>query len=82
VSVQLVKAAATISRLQRSAREALRAVRELERTMDADMFGSYVIEADEELDEDIEGEIVDLLRLARETYPTQEIELVVIARSA
>lgn len=43
------------------------------------MYGSYLVSDGEDLDEQ---EILEFLRLAREIYPTQELEIIVIAPSA
>lgn len=75
----LVRSARTFKRLEQVAREALRAARELERVEQSDLYGRYVVEEDETLDED---EVLEFLRLARQIYPTQELEIIVIAPSA
>ena len=57
----------------------MRAARELDRVQQSDLFGSYLVEEGETLDEE---EVLEFLRLAREIYPTQQIEIIVIAPSA
>ena len=75
----LVRSASTFKRLEKAAREALRAARELERLEQSDLYGRYVVEEGEPLDED---EVLEFLRLSRQIYPTQELEIIVIAPSA
>lgn len=75
----LVRSAQTFRRLERAAREAMRAARELDRLERSDLYGSYRVIEGESLDEE---EVLEFLRLAREIYPTQELEIIVIAPSA
>lgn len=75
----LVRSARTFKRLEQVAREALRAARELERVEQSDLYGRYVVEEGETLDEE---EVIEFLRLARQIYPSQELEIIVIAPSA
>jgi hypothetical protein len=79
VPTEVIRSAATLKRLQSTARDAIRAVLELGRVQDADLFGRYVLREHEDLDDEVVGEVVDLLHLARQTYPTQQIEVIVIA---
>jgi hypothetical protein len=65
--------------LRETAREAIRAVRALEALADdVDVFGSYVVRTDEQLDVD---EVVEFLYLAREMHPHQELTLTVTAQT-
>ena len=75
----LVRSAHTFRRLERAAREAMRAARELDRVQQSDLYGSYLVEEGEILDEQ---EVLEFLRLAREIYPSQQLEIIVIAPSA
>lgn len=73
----IVRSARTLRRLRETAREAIRAVRALEAMSDdVDIFGSYVVRADEKMDLD---EVVEFLYLAREMHPHQELTLTVTA---
>lgn len=77
---EVIRSAAKIKRLQSTAREALRAVRELARVQEADLFGRYVLQEQEQIDDETLDEVAELLYLARETYPTQQLEVIVMAR--
>ena len=76
---EVIRSAATLKRLQSTARDAIRAVLELGRVQDSDLFGRYVLDEHEQLDQNVLDEVADLLRLARQTYPTQQIEVIVMA---
>ena len=68
-----------LKRISRTAREALRAVREFEQGVGGDLYGQIVIESDEEIDAALLEDIESMLRLARQNYPSQEIRLIVVA---
>lgn len=75
--VTLIRSAKTIRKLRDTARDALRAVRALEE-LDSDIFGQYRVSPGEQLDE---TEICEFVRLAQQTYPNQELIVIVTARS-
>lgn len=74
--VTLIRSARTIRKLRETARDALRAVRALEE-LESDIFGQYVLGPKEELDE---ADLYEFIRLARQTYPKQELAIIVTAR--
>lgn len=65
------------------ARNAVRALgaslAELDSVETVDRFGTFIVEADEELEAGMEQDLVSMLRLARSDHPGQQIEVVVIA---
>jgi hypothetical protein len=70
-----------VARTIRTARTALNVSRDLVRSLhalqesfDFDFFGRVVWQADEKVDE-VANAVSDLLRLARDDYPDQEIEI-------
>jgi hypothetical protein len=79
---QLYRSAQTLKKLQSTAREAIRAVLELERVLDSDLFGQYVLAEGEVIDDEIAADVVEFLRIAREYYPTQQLDFIVIAHVA
>lgn len=76
MTVTLIRSARTIRKLRDTARDAIRAVRALEE-LDTDIFGQYSLGVGEELDE---AELYEFIRLAQQTYPRQELVIVVTAR--
>ena len=68
-----------LKRIQRTAREALRAVRDFESEVGGDLYGQIVVEEDEEIDAELLEDIQGMLRLARQNYPSHEIRLIVVA---
>lgn len=79
MTTEIIRSAEKFKRLHRTAREALRAVRDLERVQDDDLFGRYVLDEHEELDDENLDEVAELLHLARQTYPTQRLDIIVMA---
>ena len=69
-----------LKRIQRTARDALRAVREFENGVGGDLYGQIVVEEDEEVDEELLGDVEALLKLARQQYPQTELRLIVVAQ--
>jgi hypothetical protein len=78
----VVQASAKLKKLQYVARDAIRALREPERVTDVDIFGRFTLAPDEPLDDDTIAEIMQFVRLARDTFPQQELDVSVIARHA
>lgn len=76
MTVTLIRSARTIRKLRDTARDALRAVRALEE-LDADIFGQYILCPGEPLDE---TELCEFVRIAQQTYPHQELAIIVTAR--
>lgn len=75
----IVRSGKKIRQLRTVAREALQAVKELERAMSFEVFGRYVVsEEEEEIDMD---DVARFLHFARLNHPQQELEIFVIAHS-
>ena len=66
--------------VQRTARDALRAVRDLGREVGGDVFGKFAIEADEPIDDEVLLELRAFLDHARDVYEDQELTLIVVAK--
>lgn len=75
---ETIRAADTFKRLRNAARDAARAAHALQ-ALDVDVYGRYVVDAEEVLDED---EVLEFLRLARDIHPRQELTITVTASTA
>lgn len=78
MATEVVRSARAYARLQRAARDALKATRLLERASEVDVYGRYVVHPGEQLDQD---ELTEFLELARRLYPGAALEVVVIAHT-
>ena len=67
-----------LKRIERTAREAIRAVRDFEREIGGDVHGTFLIEGNE-TQEDYEQELLDYVELAKNTYPGRAIAVIVVA---
>lgn len=67
-----------LKRISRTARDALRAVRDLEQELEGDVHGQFLIEGDEEA-EDYRDELMEYIHLARNTYPGRDLTILVVA---
>lgn len=78
MATEVVRSARAFARLQRAARDAQKAARQLERVAEFDVYGRYVVHPDEQLDQD---ELAEFLEIARGLYPGATLEVVVIAHT-
>jgi len=74
----LVRSAEKLKTLESTARNALRAVRELERVKTADLFGRYDIYAGEKFDDELQDDLAALVKLAMAEYPGRHVEVIVL----
>lgn len=70
-----------LKRVQGTARDAIRAVRALEREVGGDVFGRFVLASDEQVDDFASAELLAFLRHARHLYTGHELTVLVIAKA-
>lgn len=73
----IVKTKSQVRRMRNVARDVDRALAELERHSNGDLWGRYVIRADEELDA---AELLGFVEMAARENPGRELHVTVIAR--
>ena len=67
-----------LKRITRTARDALRAVRDLEEELDGDVHGQFIIQSDE-AENEYQHELLQYVALAQSNYPGRDLTVLVIA---